>query len=248
VWGLWHPDYKTRHQNTIKLNPIQEELFIKWELMKEELSKDGGYDAVLLLGDLADGLNKKQFGRERMVSDLNEQVGVIEKLLKPICKNKDTIGISGSNYHGSADYEIDKKICKELKGHYGGSVCNIRLKNTNKIINIAHGSGSAPVYSGTKMSKEILQALSSERLMKVPEAHILIRAHHHTYAHFEMLGKHIVWNPSWEGPRLNSYSAPHYYRFQPDIGCTKIEISEDEINVKPFLYQIEYERKNIKVI
>jgi len=248
VWGLWHPDYKTRHQNTIRLNSVQEEIYEKWELMREEVNEGEGYDTVFLIGDLIDGLNKRNYGMERMVSNLNEQVGVVLKLLKPICKGKEVIGITGSAYHGSADYEIDRRICNELRGKYGGSICNVRLKHTDKIINIAHGSGFPPQYIGTKMSKEILLSIMSAKLEKTPNIDILIRGHFHEYAHLEMLNRHFILNPAWEGTRHNLHSASNYLRFQPSTGCVKLEIDEESINVKPYLYPLKSESKNIKII
>lgn len=248
VTGLWHPEYKTRHQNTIKLNPLQEEIYEKWEQMKEDVQKRDSYDTIFLMGDLIDGLNRKSFGRERMVSDLNEQVGCVLKLLRPLCKNKEVFGIQGSGYHGSLDYEVDRRICHELHGQYGGSIANIRLKSTNKIINISHGSGFPAQYIGSKMSKEILLSIMSAKLEKTPNIDILIRGHFHEYAHLEMLNKHFILNPCWEGARRNLHSAPNYLRFQSTIGCVKLEISDDDVIVNPYIYPISYERKNIKLI
>lgn len=248
VTGLWHPEYKTRHQNTIKLNPLQEEIYEKWELMKEEVRKGNGYDTLFLMGDLIDGLNRKSFGKERMVSDLNEQVGCVLKLLRPLSKGKEVFGICGSGYHSSLDYEVDRRICHELHGQYGGPIANVRLRGTNKIVNISHGSGFPAQYIGSKMSKEILLSIMSAKLEKTPEIDILIRGHFHEYAYLEMLNKHFILNPAWEGTRLNLHSSPNYLRFQPTIGCVKLEIDNDIVNVIPFIYPIKHELKNIRVI
>ena len=247
AFALFPKNYKTRHQNLISLNPLQNELYELWERMKEDVQKEN-YDYVFLLGDLIDGLNTKGAGRERVVNNLNEQMDAALKLLRPLCKRKEVIGITSSPYHNSADYEVDREICKRLHGHFLGTIANIRIRNTNKVINIGHGSGGSPVYAGTKASKDILMALSSERLAKTPDVDIICRAHHHSYLHLEMLGKHMIWNPAWEGPRLNTYSMANYHRWQPDLGVTMIEISEDKIDVNPFLYPLKYELKNIKVI
>ena len=91
-------------------------------------------------------------------------------------------------------------------------------------------------------------ALSSERLAKTPDVDIICRAHLHSYLHLEMLKKHMVWNPCWEGPRLNTYSMGSYHRYQSDIGVVKIGVSDDEINITPFLYSLTHERRNIKVL
>lgn len=247
VFAVFPKGYKTRHQNLITLNPVQNELYEIWEQMSEDVQKDD-YDYVFLLGDLIDGLNKKGAGRERIVNNLNEQMDAAIRLLRPLCKRKEIVGITSSPYHNSGDYEVDREICKELRGHFLGTIANVRIKNTNKVINIGHGSGGSPIYAGTKASKDILLALSSERLKKTPDADIICRAHQHSYLHLESLGKHMIWNPCWEGPRLNTYSMGNYHRYQSDIGVVKIEISDDEINVIPFLYTLTHERKNIRIL
>lgn len=247
VFGLFPKNYKTRHQNEMSLNPLQNELYELWEKMSEDVRKEN-YDYVFLLGDLIDGLNRRGAGRERVVNDLNEQMDAALKLLRPLCKRKEVIGITSSPYHNSVDYEVDREICKRLHGHFLGSIANIRIKNTNKVINIGHGAGSSPIYAGTRASKDILLALSSERLEKIPNVNVICRAHFHSYLHLEMLEKHMIWSPCFEGPRLNTYSMGEFFRFQPDIGVVKIEISDDTINVIPFIYKLTYGRKNIKVI
>ena len=247
VFAIFPKGYKTRHQNEIALNPLQNELWELWGQMTEDVRKES-YDYVFLLGDLVDGLNKKGAGKDRVINDLNEQQDAAIKLIRPLCKRKEIIGITSSPYHNSVDYEIDRDICKELRGHFLGTVANVRIKNINKVINIVHGSGGSPIYAGTKASKDILLALSAEKLEKIPDADLICRAHHHSYLHLEMQGKHMVWNGCFEGPRLNTYSMANYARWQPDIGVTKIEVSDDEIRVIPFLYPLKHERKNIKVI
>lgn len=175
VFGIFPKNYKTRHQNEISLNPIQNELYELWEKMSEDVRKEN-YDYVFLLGDLIDGLNTKGAGRERVVNNLNEQMDAALKLLRPLCNRKEVIGITSSPYHNSVDYEVDREICKQLHGHFLGTIANIRIKNTNKVINIGHGSGGSPIYAGTKASKDILLALSSERLEKIPDVDVICLA------------------------------------------------------------------------
>lgn len=247
VFAVFPKGYKTRHQNEIALNPLQNELYELWEKMTEDVRKES-YDYVFLLGDLIDGLNTKGAGRDRIVNNINEQMDAAIKLLRPLCKRKEVIGITSSPYHNSADYEVDREICKELRGKFLGTIANVRIRNTNKVINIGHGSGGSGVYHGTKASKDILLALSSERLEKIPDVNVICRAHHHSYLHLEMDEKHMIWCPCFEGPRLNTYSMGHYFSWVPDIGVVKIGVSEDEIKIHPFLYKLRHERQNIKVI
>jgi hypothetical protein len=221
-FGLFPKGFKTRSGNEIKLNKLQEELWNKWQRMKEDIGK---YDAVFLLGDLVKG-----YGKHQLIANLNEQMNAALKLLRPLCKKKKVFVITEKS-RTSADFEIDKSIAKHLNGYFGGPIADVPLKGTNKIINIAH-YGS--VYA--RMSKDNLLSLLSERLMiKFPAVDILIR-HYHTYAHLEKLGKHIILNPGFVGPRLNLRSISNYFHNPPDTGVVKLEISADDINVMPYLY------------
>lgn len=240
-WALFPEDFETEGHNKILLNTQQKEILEAWKKMQEDLC--GVYDTVFLMGDLANGLSKKDFGKHQIISDLNEQVKATVQLLQPLCEGKQVLGISGSSYHKSADYEIDKHICDALKGQFLGTVANLKIKGTEVTINIGHGGGSAPVYLGTKMTKELLQALASSALKKIPDVQIVCRAHHHTYAYMNIIGKHFIINPCWEGARRDTYSSPHYFRFQPDIGVTLITIHGDDVMVKPFLYNLNYEKE-----
>ena len=222
-FGLFPKGFKTRSGNEIKPNKLQEELWNKWQRMKEDIGK---YDAVFLLGDLVKG-----YGKHQLIANLNEQMNAALKLLRPLCKKKKVFVITEkSRYRASADFEIDKSIAKHLNGYFGGHIANVPLKGTTKIINIAHGSGYA------HMPKDRLLSLLSKRLVeKFPAVDILIR-HYHSYAHLEKLGKHIILNPGFVGPRLNLRSISNYFHNPPDTGVVKLEISADDINVMPYLY------------
>ncbi|MGB7533714.1 MAG: hypothetical protein WA977_12195 [Halobacteriota archaeon] len=223
-FGLFPKGFKTRSGNEIKLNKLQEELWNKWQRMKEDIGK---YDAVFLLGDLVRGYEKHQ-----LIANLNEQMSAALKLLRPLCKKKKVFVITEkSRYRDSADFEIDKSIAKHLNGYFGGPIANVPLKGTNKIINIAH-HGSVYV----RMPKDkVLSSLSELLMIKFPAVDILIR-HYPTYVHREKLGKHIILNPGFVGPILNLRSISNYFHNPPDTGVVKLEISADDINVIPCLY------------
>ena len=242
-WGIFPDEFETEGRNKIALNSLQQELLNCWDEMIDDIKKD--IDTVILMGDLANGLSKKEFGKHQVVSDFNEQIKACISLLEPLTKSKKVVGVSGSKYHMSVDYEIDQHICDKLNGTFVGPVANLDIKDTNIRLNVTHGGGSAPQYLGTKMAKEILQSLIAYSLDKIPDVQVICRAHHHTYAILHTMGKHFVLNPCWEGARLDSHSAPHYFRYQPDIGSVMIEIEGDEVNLFPYLYTIKNEGKSI---
>lgn len=229
-FGLFPKGFKTGKGDERKLNKRQEELWDKWQQMKKDV---GYYDTVFLLGDLVSISGNK-----------GEQVRAALKLLRPICKKRHVVRITG--HYTSVDYNVNKSIISALKNstlkmEFGRVIANFSLPGTNKIINIAHDSGCAPIDKGTRMTKEEILYSYSEQLMKikspdVAKAHILIRGHYLTYAHHEIPGKHIIWNPGFVGSISNLHSIAYYFRNQPDIGVVKLEITEDDINVIPYLY------------
>ena len=243
--GLWHPDCITREGQKIKLSPLQEELYEKWLELQEKLPN---YDAVFLMGDITHGLGSKEFGKDVIDCDLHDQLQCAVKLLKPIVENKRIVVISGSRYHSSIDYDIDRGLAEILNAKFGGAIANVRLKGTGIVINIAHGVGSRPVYLGTRMNQDIFNAILTEHLLKMPDVSIIIRAHFHIYSYFAIHNKHFIYIPGWNAIRKGRFITRWYFR-QPDIGAVLLGIDEDNnINVRPYLFKLKSERKNIYVL
>lgn len=245
TWGIFPKNFKTSGGNVIILNKLQEELLTYWNDLQKRV---GQYDTVVLLGDLVQGLNKKESGKHLIISDLNEQKQAAITLLKPFCKNKIVVGISGSSYHNSVDYELEKDIVQYFNGAFGGAVANYTIGNTGKTINIRHGKGALTYYAGTKMDKEIKELLISERLGKLPGIDIIALGHYHTMAHYYINEKLFVLNACWEGPRYNLYTSGNFFKYQPDIGATKLIVTEDYIKVKPYTYKLKSVLENIRTI
>ena len=243
--GLWHPDFTTREGQKIKLSPLQEELYDKWLLLQEKLPD---YEAVFLLGDITHGLGSKDFGKDVIDCDLHDQLQCAIKLLKPVTKGKKVVVITGSRYHSSIDYDIDRGLAEVLHAKFGGAISNIRLKGTDVVINIAHGIGSRPVYTGTRMNQDVFNAILTEHLLKMPEVSVIVRAHFHIFSYFAIYDKHFIYIPGWNAIRKGRFITRWYFR-QPDIGAVLLSIDNDNnVYVKPYLFKLKSERKNIYVL
>lgn len=242
VTGLLGVDFKLSEGNTVTLNDLQKELLEKWEQFKIDV---GEYDTVFLLGDLICGLNKHELGKHVILPDLNEQKRAAVELLEPVCKNKFIFGLSGSRYHGSDDFEVEKEIVESLGGEFGGPIATITLKGTGKRFNVRHGRGAMPEHAGTKMDKEIQTALMQERLEKIPNIDCLILAHYHIFRQYYSNGKLFVLNGCWEAPRNTIYNSGSFLKYQPDIGSVKLTVSNSNIIVTPYLYQLRFPTENI---
>lgn len=240
--GLWPQNFELTDGTIVKENKLQKELYKFWKILLDETKQ---CDTVVLLGDIVHGLNAHERGRNVMVSNLNEQMRAAIELLKPICKGKELLAITGTPYHDGIDFNVDQAIVESLGGIFGKVICDIKLKGTKTTINIVHGKGGATMYSGTKMSQEVNFTLMSEALAKTPHADILVRAHFHLFRQYNQDGKLVIWNPAFEGPRRDTYSSGNHYRFQPDIGATELIIDNDVYTVIPHLFKLKSVLQNV---
>lgn len=228
TWAVFPKDFTLSDGNMVSLSKLQLELLSYWDNIVK-VSKN--CDTIILLGDIIHGLNKKEFGKHLMTSDLNDQKNAAIELLKPICEDKIVIGITGSRYHASEDYRIDEDIVKEFNGIYCDAVGTFELEDTGKIFNIRHGSGALPIHPGSKMDRELRALLIGQQLDKLPNIDCLILGHFHTMAHYYINNKLFVLNGCWEGPRRNLYSAPNFLQYLPDIGSMELLVTKNDISV-----------------
>lgn len=242
VSGLWPDGYKLSSGNEIELNPVQKELLRAWNSLYRD---SGEYDTIILLGDIINGNNRKEFSKGLVTADLDEQKHAAIRLLKPFFKkfkNVSGYAVSSSTYHSSLDVELDADIIKHFHGQFGGAIANLNIKGTGKILNLRHGKGSLPVLISSKLEREVQFANISERLSKTPNVDIIALAHFHVYKRLDTGNKIIFTNPGFEAPRINIYSSPNWFKLLPDYGAIKLTINEKYIKVEPLLYDINLSR------
>jgi len=94
-------------------NPAQSYLLAQWTEFWSRMALKG-YDTVFLLGDLCDGNNRKEFGRNLTSVELTAQVDVAERLLKYHVADRKVISVEGSRYHQSIDSSLDQRVAERL--------------------------------------------------------------------------------------------------------------------------------------
>ena len=234
AFAVFPPDFKTEKGNPIHMNPGQEKIYAYW-LKGRKILNDWNVDTIILIGDLIQGLHWKRAGMFNILPELDEQKRATDILLKPICKDREVIGVSGTKYHDARDIELEKDIIKELKGKYYGYVINGDVTGTKRTMNIMHGKSKALVYRETSASRETLFFKEAEALEKLFKCDILLRAHNHFFLHIHRLKSHYILNPCWQALVPDDYTMANYAKWQPDIGFSIITIDyEDRINVMHF--------------
>lgn len=194
-------------------------------------------DTVFIVGDAIQGINPAGKGLGVMTTDLDEQIEMAIKLLKPLCKNRDVMVWSGTPYHESVDFRAHKYIAEAFKGKFFSDVANLRFSGSSKIINVAHTSSEALIYPETSHSRDIRFMLEANALGKNYKANVIVRAHKHMFVEIHKYDIHYISLPCWQTFVPYEKSVRWYFKFQPDIGGAVLFIDDkDRVDCWHFLY------------
>lgn len=209
-----------------------------------------GVDTVILNGDMIHGTHRKEFGRDMLTTNLDEQKEACVDLLKPLCKDRIIHTFTGSPYHDSLDSRRHRDLARDLNGVakksvYHGHLANIRLQgqeglaDTERILNVAHGVSGASIYRTMVMDREGLfeaAAYGLGDLDFLPD--VIVRAHWHTFIHIHLPKQHLIQLPCWAAWWPWKGSIVLYGKKQPHVGGVILFIDEaDRIIVHHYLYK-----------
>jgi hypothetical protein len=186
-------------------------------------------DKILLGGDLVQGSNYKDRGRDLVTANLDEQRDMAIEYLSPLKdRGLSPIVISGTNYHKSQDTEIEERIAKDLNGKFYDKMCWLTFPDSERIINLSHQSVKSRIYPVGACEREattMLKSYASEELPHKPD--ILWRFHQHIYAHVDRLAYHFILNPSFQ--TWYPFQTDYYGATQPNIGIVILFIDELDV-------------------
>jgi hypothetical protein len=223
-----------------RLNEIQKKLLRHWAFVWE-MADRFHVDTVIDCSDSVDGLAKKSYGAGLITTSLNEQIEAYEALVGEHLKGKDYYILSGSDYHESTEVNIYREIASRMteysrKSEYLGIVANLKLKDTNRVINVAHGASAAIQYRTTAMDREGMNSLAAYALGELPKADLIVRGHIHRFIHLHLPQQHIIQLPCFKTYEPIKKFMGQYAKSQPSIGAVIVIIdAEDRIKVLPFL-------------
>lgn len=195
-------------------------------------------DTWLLLGDIVQGNNRKEFGRILTVGELESQVELAVNTLKPYCKNKTIMGVAGSRYHNSLDMSLDNLVISQLGGEWLGIEGYVKLKGTDRVIYAVHSLGQGMLYQAASLDRVGIWLDVAEGRGKF-EQHVdlLVCAHRHTYLLLQDTSRTLLQVPCWQARLPWEVLAQNPGRSQPDIGGCVVEVSDEcGVVVKHFGY------------
>ncbi len=242
IYALWHPDSEIKGTRW-NLNVLQNALWKAWNEMLETINKKR-FDAIVVNGDVIDGIQQKSRGIPCITTDISEQAEGAICLLKDLRKLTDHMFlIRGTEYHDSICGEAINEIGRALncdpfkKGQYSSAVLNLEINGS--IINFSHYiSVMTGLYRATALDREGVWASISGKT-KTPDAKCVVRSHLHYFIHVEHSSRHIVVTPCWQ-LHTEYEIRKGYYRFFPEIGIVIISVDnteQDPISIKKLLWK-----------
>lgn len=191
--GLWPESWTIEDGQTIVASPVQKTIHEQFLNFWDQEAKDA--DTIILLGDLCQGKNHKEFGLGTMTPELPIQIEVAKALFAPHIKGRALLGVSGSRYHDSLDTSIDRSVIEGLGGRFLGMMQNITLKNLDFVINVSHGSSHPTIYKATHDDRESMLMSANSMTRNID---FVVRAHWHYYQYIENARRGVLRVPGWQ--------------------------------------------------
>jgi len=219
----------------------QLEIYEKWKHM-ERMAEEFNVDTVIDLADAVDGVDYYNSGSGVMTSVLDSQLELTTRLYKPIVKNRNFVGCSGSPYHQSKDTKIHMRLAEKLEKYanktaFVGVAGLLTIPEINRNLLIAHKASNAMLYTATMLDRELTYQKVAEANDQMPEIHYRITAHLHKAMHLDNGRQHYLQNPCWKAWYPIKGSTKLVGRMQTDIGFSIIEFdAAGRSSVKLFVW------------
>jgi len=221
----------------IELAKIRRKILSYWWDFVEQVEK-ARCDSVVLLGDLIEGQNSKEYGTGLITSKVSEQLDGFIEIAKPLCKNRKTGIVEGTSYHVQLSGDpMEKHLCTTLNAEWLGFIVNKQIEPSDLVFNMAHGYGGGGTNVATPIETEIKEMLIAEAQGLIPHIDVVVRGHiHSSDADITMRGKRFIRVPSWKAFGDWKRMGHYYGRHQPIIGGKIVTVYKDDIDIKLHKY------------
>jgi hypothetical protein len=155
-------------------------------------------DVLLLAGDLADGSNPAENGRQTTTTELEDQMHMALDLLEPY-RCCTVIGCSGTPYHRGREVDLDRLIIERMGGQWYGVLGIVEISGTGKTVLFRHGHGVA-INRARKMEKESEEIDAAIGRGEIAHGiDLIVRGHEHKFRHLDLGHRQCVVLPAWKG-------------------------------------------------
>ena len=171
------------------LNDVQQFLWDKWVSM---ICDVGEVDYVLCLGDMVEGLNKKE-GALQTIPNMVEQVKMAKTLLNMINVRKSFLFVQGSDYHTGSNPSADQLLCELMGGNWLDEDGNFVVDNI--VFHIRHWQSYSKKPDGRYNSQQ-----TEAMIMRLNEdkADVILRGHTHRFNYSGNVHNLNISTPCWK--------------------------------------------------
>ncbi len=198
--ALWPENFQINKKTPILIPTNPQKILLEYwkDFWTHRETKEA--DIVLNMAESIEGNNRKEYGRSLVDSDLGHQEAAFINLLKPYICGRKYIGLDGSAYHTSLDYNVEENIAKKLGGSekaFAGAILNAKLKKTGHFVFATHKGGNAMLYRSTMLDRNSLY-FSAIKTKLGEDPDIILYAHHHKCFRVDTESRINIIAPSWK--------------------------------------------------
>jgi hypothetical protein len=241
-YGLAPEKWQGEDGSVIHANEGQKLLFRYWKHLMSTVNKEEKWhpEEVWVVGDVFAGLNPVERGRG-VRGSLDEQMKCAVELLEMLPDDVLVKVWSGSAYHESVDVRMHERLVDNLKldgfqAKFRGS-WSVESIGKRKNAFVAHEASSSIMYPATVMARDANYFKIAAFDGKLPEIHLVVRAHKHSKMYQDLGRMKVIQLPSWCVFMPYSKSLRMFPAWQSDIGAMFIFLDEeDRIKVQEWIY------------
>lgn len=234
LWGLWPPDFETDdpRSDTNKLifrqNQTQKKLWAHWKEMINVLNWDKPVECIIFNGDLIDGQQRRNIGRETVTSRLDVQTEAAIEIIETL-PDVPKYFTQGTEYHSLPDGSpVEAYIAKQCNGEFGDDLlideCGIRLHVGHPIT----VSSSSWQYRTTPLARDLLLLALNAAEERYGKVNVVVRSHAHYFCTAGFSSQIGIITPCWQ--TRTPYAVKKNFITPPDIGYVILRI-ENQKNI-----------------
>jgi len=218
---LIHPDYVAKdirvgkNQVQYEMNSPQE---FSWRYWNKMINGCKNIDAVIINGDVIDGVNKKNVGAV-CNNDPMEQCKMAAMLIEMMPEDIPKYLTKGTTYHCGDEF-IAEQVISELidNGIYADEgiieECGIRI--------FANHFSPHAQYKASMLERKINQVSAAKTYYG--DIDVIVRSHNHSFSAVQTIDHIAVMTPGWQ--HKTPYAIEHDIITPPDIGYVKLLIED----------------------
>lgn len=225
-YGLLPPSFTDCAGNVHEQNSGQAYLWSRFIATLDKIQPQK-VDAVILNGDILDGLQPKNKGVPltlHRLPDQREAAIVVLQEVRNRFPKAEFFWISGTPYHELED-EV-AQVAYKLMGEAQTVRRTLKLRIGKAVVQFHHETSftSAVTKSGS-LEKELINGWLSEAMNDWDKAHVEIRAHCHYFAYVGRKDRLAIVCPSWQlQTDYSTKNSPN--KNIPDLGCIILNVDD----------------------